>query len=176
MKRYWIGALAFAFLVSSAFAAEDVASAVVATVKAVDRGAKTAVVKTADGTEHTIHFVGRTVAHGGIATAKASKDAFLGMKEGDEVIVHYTVKGTVKTAEEVDHIGKDGLKMTVVAVKGVDRGAKTVAVKTADGAEETYRLTDRAAVEAGKGVEKAGKATMYYSEESGQKIIHFLTD
>jgi hypothetical protein len=27
----------------------------------------------------------------------------------------------------------------------IDRGAKTIGVKTADGAEETYRLADRAA-------------------------------
>src|SRR5579871_6404741 len=99
-----------------AFAADDVASAVTGTVKAVDKGTKTAVVKVADGTEHTFHFIGRTVAHGAEATASGTKDAFLGMKEGDEVIVHYTEKGAVKTAQEIDHVGKGGLKMTVVAV------------------------------------------------------------
>ncbi len=51
--------------------------------------------KTKDGTEHTIHFVGRTLTHGAKATAKGSKDAFEGVKEGDEVIVHYTEKGRV---------------------------------------------------------------------------------
>src|SRR5580698_9461697 len=97
-------------LACSAFAADDVASAVVATVKTVDKATKTVVVKTAEGTEHTFHFIGRTVAHGAEATARGSKDAFEGMKEGDEVVVHYTVKGAVKTAHEVDHIGKAGLK------------------------------------------------------------------
>src|SRR5271170_6032682 len=116
------------------FAADDVSSAVVATVKTVDKGTKTVVVKTADGTEHTFHFVGKTVAHGAEATAKGSKDAFEGMKEGDEVVVHYTVKGTVKTAKEVDHLGKDGLKMSEVTVKSVDHAGKVVTVKTAEGA------------------------------------------
>ena len=125
----------------AAFAADDVASAVVGTVKTVDKGAKTVVVKTADGTEHTFHFIGETVAHGAEATANGSKDAFEGMKEGDEVVVHYTVKGAEKTAQEVDHVGKDGLKASVVAVKSVDHAAKTVTVKTAEGAEETYHLT-----------------------------------
>jgi hypothetical protein len=110
MCRYLGSGMVLALLAYGAFAAEDVASAVVGTVKAVDKGTKTAVVKTAEGTEHTIHFVGKTVAHGAEATAKGSKDAFEGMKEGDEVVVHYTVKGTVKTAKEVDHIGKDGMK------------------------------------------------------------------
>lgn len=166
--------LIIALLSCGAFAADDVASAVVGTVKVVDKGAKTAVVKTADGTEHTFHFVGRTVAHGAEATAGASKDAFLSMKEGDEVAVHYTVKGAVKTAEEVDHIGKGGLKMSVVAVKSVDHGAKTVTVKAADGTEETYHMTASAARESGQGLDKAGKVTVYYSEEGGKKIAHLF--
>jgi hypothetical protein len=78
----------------------------------VDSGTKTVVVKTADGAEHTFHFLGRTIVHGTEATAKGSKDAFHGLKEGSEVAVHYTAKGGRETADEVDHIGKDGLKMT----------------------------------------------------------------
>jgi hypothetical protein len=155
------------------FAADDVASGVVATVKTVDKGTKTVVVKTGQGVEHTFHFVGRTVSHGTVAS---SKDAFDGMKEGDQVVVHYTEKGGVKTAEEVDHVGKDGLKGGVVVVRGIDRGAKTVAVKTADGAEETWHLTDRAAVETGKGVAKGAKVTAYYTEEGGKKVVHFFKE
>jgi len=166
--------LASAFFACNAFAADDVAGAVVVTVKTVDRGTKTAVMKTADGTEHTFHFVGRTVAHGAEATAKGTKDAFSGIKEGDEVVVHYTEKGGVKTAEEVDHVGKDGLKVGEVTVKSVDHGAKTVSVKTAEGAEETYHLTDRAVKESGKGLEKAGKVTIYYTDEAGKKVVHFF--
>lgn len=166
-------AAAFTF---AAWAADDVASGVVATVKTVDKGAKTAVIKTGEGTEHTIHFVGRTISHGAEATAKGTKDAFLNVKEGDEVIVHYTEKGGVKTADEIDHIGKDGLKATVVSVRSVDRAGKTVAIKTADGAEETWHLTDRAAKETGKGVEKAGKVTAYYTEDAGKKVVHFLKE
>jgi len=155
------------------YAADDVSSAVVATVKTVDKGTKTVVVKTGEGVEHTFHFVGRTIAHG---TAGASKDAFDGVKQGDKVVVHYTEKGGVKTADEVDNVGKDGLKAGVVAVKGIDRGAKTVGVKTADGAEETWRLTDRAAKETGKGVEKGARVTAYYTEEGGKKVVHFFKE
>ena len=175
MTRYFLTVtLACGLAACAAFAADDVAGAVDATVKAVDKGTKTVVVKTADGTEETFHFIGRTVAHGGEAAAHGSKDAFEGMKEGDEVIVHYTMKGAAKTAMEVDHVGKDGLKASEVAVKSVDRGAKTMTVKTADGAEETYHLTDRAAKESGKGIGKAGKVTVYYTEDSGKKVIHFF--
>lgn len=157
-----------------AFAADDLASAVAGTVKTVDKATKTVVVKVGDGTEHTFHFVGRTTVHGGEALAGGTKDAFLGMKEGDEVVVHYTEKGAVRTAQEVDHVGKDGLKMSEGAVKSVDRGAKTVTVKTTDGAEETYHLTASATRETGKGLDKTGKVTVYYTEEGGKKIAHFF--
>src|SRR5260370_17926165 len=133
-----------ALLAGGVFAADDVVRAVAGTVKVVDKAAKTVVVKVADGTEHTFHFIGRTASHGAMATASGSKDAFLAMKEGDEVVLHYTVTGAVKTAQEVTHLGKDGLKMSEVAVTSVDDGAKTLTFKTADGTEETYQLTSAA--------------------------------
>ena len=176
MGRYLSCGLVLALFACCAFAADDVASAVVGSVKAVDKGTKTVVVKTADGTEHTFHFVGRTVAHGAEATAKGSKDAFEGMKEGDEVVVHYTVKGTEKTADEVDHLGKDGLKVSEVAVKSVDHAAKTVTVKTAEGGEEVYHLTDKAVHETGKGLKTGGKVTIYYTEAAGKKIAHYFKE
>ena len=80
MLRYFGPGMVLALFACCAFAADDVASAVVATVKTVDKGTKTVVVKTGEGTEHTFRFIGRTVAHGAEATAKGSKDAFEGMK------------------------------------------------------------------------------------------------
>jgi hypothetical protein len=166
--------LVLALFACGVFAADDVVSAVAGTVKTVDKGAKIAVVKTADGTEHSIHFVGKTVAHGAEKTAGASKDAFEGMKEGDEVVVHYSEKGAVKTAREVDHVGKGGLKMTEAGLKSVDHAAKTVTVRTADGTEETYHLTAEATRETGKSLDKAGRVTIYYTEEGGKKVAHFF--
>jgi hypothetical protein len=51
-------------------------------------------------------------------------------------------------------------------------------VKTADGTEETFRLTGHATADAGKGIaagtEKGTKVTVYYTEESGKKVAHFF--
>jgi hypothetical protein len=147
-------------------------------IQKLDAGAKTAVVKTADGTEHTIHFVKGTAVHGADDTAAGAKDAFHGLKEGSHVAVHYTAKGTEKTASEVDNVGKDGLKTSEATITHIDHGAKTVAVKTADGAEETFRMTDQAAKQAGKdiakGSEKGAKVSVYYTEEGGKKVAHFF--
>ncbi len=143
-----------------------------------DAAAKTVVVKTADGTEHTLHFVERTAVHGVQDTAAGAKDAFHGLKEGSEVAVHYSAKGTVETADEVDNIGKGGLKATEATVTRIDRSGKTLSVKTADGAEETYRLSSSAAKNAGKdigaGAGKSEKVTVYYTEEAGRKVAHFF--
>src|SRR5580698_3935878 len=158
--------------------AADVETVVHGTVTKVDHGAKTVVVKTADGTEHTIHFVGKTAVHGADATEAGSKDAFHGVKEGSEVVAHYTVKGTEKTAVEVDRVGKDGMKAVDGTVSTLDRGTKKLVVKTADGTEHTFKLADRAVVDAGKDVghatEKSAKVTVYYTEDAGKKVAHFF--
>ncbi len=167
MKTCLRFALMSALLACASFAADDVPGAVEGTVKTVDRAGKTVVVKTADGTEQTVHYVGTK-------TAEGAKDTFDGVKEGDHVVVHYTEKGAVKTGDAIEHVGKDGLKTTVVAVKSVDKAAKTVTVKTAEGGEETYHLTTAAGRETGKGLEKAGKVTVYYTEDGGKKIAHFF--
>lgn len=162
----------------SAQAVEEQHGFVVGEVQKVDSAAKTVAVKTADGTVHTLHFAKNTAVHGAQVSATGAKDAFQGLKEGSHVAVHYTAKGSVESAEEVDNIGKDGLKTTEVTATHIDRGAKTLTVKTADGATETYRLTDHASKDAGKdvaeGTDKSAKVTVYYTEEGGKKIAHFF--
>ncbi len=165
-------------LVSVAYAAEDVVSAVHGAVKKIDTGAKIVVVKTADGTEHTIHFLDKTTVHGVDTSAAAAKDSWHGLKEGTEVVAHYTTKGTEDTAVEIDKVGKDGLKTTDGAIKDIDRDGKKLIVKSGDGVESTFSLTDHAAKDGGKdiakGMEKGTKVTVYYTEDAGKKIAHFF--
>jgi len=174
MTKACFAGFVFLLLGSTAFAI----TAVEGTVTKIDRTAKTIAVKAADGTEHTFHFAARTVVLGGEKVDAGAKDAFHGLKEGSNVVVHYTAKGTKETAEEVDRVGKDGLKTTEGTVTHIDRSAKTVAMKTADGTEQTFRLTSNAASDVGKdvgeGAEKSGKATVYYTEEAGHKVAHFF--
>jgi hypothetical protein len=174
----WFPILTLIALSFPAFAIEQRHGILVGTVLKLDAAGKTAVIKAADGTEHTLHFVKSTSVHGATAAASGGTDAFHGLKEGSEVAVHYTAKGSVESAHEIDYLGRDGLKATEATVVHVDRGAKTIAVKTAGGAEETYHLTDSAARDAGKdieaGTEKSAKVTVYYTEEGGRKIAHFF--
>ena len=96
--------------------AEDVVHAVSGIVKSVDKGTKTMVVKTSDGTEHTIKWTDKTTMKGVDATGKGiaagSVETYNGLKEGTKVSVKYTEKGGEKTAVAI----KDASKATAKAV------------------------------------------------------------
>ena len=174
-----IGSLVLALLLlSAAHAAEDVVSAVHGTIKKVDSTTRTIVVKTADGTEHSLHFLDRTTVHGADASAEAAKGSWHGLRGGTEVVAHYTTRGTEDTALEIDKVGKRGLKMTGGTIKDIDRSGKKLIVKASDGVESTFRLTDHAAKDGGKdiakGSEKGAKVTVYYTEDAGKKVAHFF--
>jgi len=178
MKSIVRASLIILLLSALGWAAEDVVNAIHGTISKLDSATKTVVIKTADGTEQTFKFIGSTTVHGVKAAGIGAKDAFHGLTEGSEVVAHYTVKGTEKTAVEVDKVGKDGMKAVDGTVTHVDRGAKTIAVKTADGTEETFKLSGHAASDAGKdigkGSEKGAKVTVYYTEDAGKKVAHFF--
>jgi hypothetical protein len=166
------------FFVSAAYAADDVVSAVHGTVTKVDSAAKTVVVKTADGTEHVFHVTDEATVHGAGATETAAKDSWHGIKEGSEVVAHYTKTGADETAVEFDKVGKGGLKVASGTVKDIDRGTKKIVVTSADGTESAFRMTGHATKDAGKdiaeGTEKGAKVTVYYTESAGKKIAHFF--
>jgi hypothetical protein len=175
MTKRFLPTLGLFVIAGSLSFAEEAVTAVHGTVTKIDSAAKTIAIKAKDGTEHTLHWVGKTTVRG---TDAGAKDTFKGLKEGSEVVAHYTVKGTDKTAVEVDKVGKDGMKETEGTVTVIDRGSKTIAVKTADGTEQTFKMADHATVDAGKdtgkAVEKSVKVTVYYTEEAGKKVAHLF--
>ena len=82
-------------------AVRDVASATERTVKKIDAIAKIIVVKTTNGTEHTVHFLDRTVSHGAelspgleaTGIAGASRSAPLGWIKQSRVLLESTEAG-----------------------------------------------------------------------------------
>ena len=177
MKR--IGSLLFALsLITGAYAADDVAGAVHGTIKKIDAAGKTVVIATADGTEKTLHIGKEASVHGVDATAKGAKESWNGLKEGTEVVAHYTRRGSEDTAVEFDKVGKDGLKATEGTVKEVDRSGKKLVITAVDGTEHTFHLTDHAARDSGKdltaGTEKGTKVVVYSTEDAGKKVAHFF--
>ncbi|HYL65023.1 MAG TPA: hypothetical protein VE077_20610 [Candidatus Methylomirabilis sp.] len=173
--RFLVFASLFLF---AAFADNAVVTAVRGTITKIDAASKTIAVKTADGTEHTLHFVSSTAVHGAQATATGATDAFHGLTEGSEVVAHYTVKGSEETAVEVDNVGKGGLHAVDGSVSKVSADGKTVVVKAADGTEQTFHVvghdTTASAKQIGKAADTSAKYTVYYTEAAGKKVAHFF--
>jgi hypothetical protein len=82
-----------------AFAQDDVFHIAKGVVKSIDKDSKTMVVKTADGTEHTIKWTDKTAVASG-------KDIGRDIAEGSKVSVKYTEKAGEKTAVGVKDMGK----------------------------------------------------------------------
>jgi hypothetical protein len=93
-------AIVFALGICPSLSANDMTHMVKGVVKSVDKGTKTMVVKTGDGTEHTIKWTDKTTMTGG-------KDIGEGVAEGSKVSVKYTEKGGEKTAVGVKDLGKE---------------------------------------------------------------------
>src|SRR5215472_1303367 len=89
-----LASVAFVFTAvawQTASAEEDLVHIAKGVVKSVDKDSKTMVVKTADGTEHTIKWTGNTTVAGG-------KDVGDAVAVGSKVSVKYTEKAGEKTA------------------------------------------------------------------------------
>ena len=125
----------------SAFAAQDVATAVVGSVKSVDKVAKVVIVDTKDGAEHTFHYTEKLAVHTGDDAGKAGKDMLHGIDKGTRVAVRYTAKGSRETAHEIDRLGDGGLKVAKGTIKDVDHGTRTIAIDTGKGAVETATVS-----------------------------------
>ena len=99
------------------------------------------------------------------------------MTVGSRVVVHYAMNDGEKTAVEVDHIAADGLHEMKGVVTRVDRGAKQLSIRLADGSDETLQLSDRAAKDVGKDIDRAvdeSTVVVYYSEEAVGKVAHYF--
>lgn len=161
-------------LVASASGQDDALTAAHATIQKIDSTGKIIVVKTDDGVGHTLHVLDSTAVHAADAGEVGAKDSWHGLKEGGEVIVHYTKTGTEETAVEIDKVGADGLKATEGTVKEIDKGGKNLVVIAGDGTQESFKMTGHATREAGAGIGKGSKVTVFYIGRAGKKVVHFL--
>jgi hypothetical protein len=136
------------------------------------RAANIVVVTTKDGVEHVYHFTKNLVVHGGKAPGVDTLEA---LREGTLVVIHHRVNGAQRSAEEIDVLGDEGLKSTEGRVSKIDRRKKEITIRYANGKTETLELTSRAAAESGTGIDESGGATViYYTDEAGRKVAHYV--
>jgi hypothetical protein len=86
----------------------------------------------------------------------------------------------VKTVDGVRHVFHFGKDLLVHGGKdtGIDRGRKQITIRFDDKNTETFQLTGRAAVDAGRDLDEAPtsavRVTVYYTDEAGHKVAHFF--
>jgi hypothetical protein len=145
------------------------------TMKQFYRGANIVIVTTMDGVEHVYQFTKNLIVHGG---RKPGVDALEDLRDGTMVAIHYTEAGPQATAEEIDLLGDEGLKITEGVVTRIDRRRQEITIRYANGSTETLQMTSRAAAENDAGIEESkGEKTrivVYYADESGHKVAHYF--
>jgi hypothetical protein len=157
-------------------------NAVIGELKKFDAASKTAVVKLADGTEEVFKLTERTTIHG---VESGAKMAALAGKEGGHFVVHYTVEGAEKTADSFRYLGAEIPQVAKGTVTGVDKAGRTIAVKTAAGAVESFHLSEQCVLDMGKGVAEGseavgravkdgGNVTVHYTVEGSKKVAHLV--
>jgi preprotein translocase subunit YajC len=164
---------------TAGFASGKVEHALVGSIEKVDKEGKTLIVKTADGTEETLKWTERTTVDGLKGAAKAVD---LAGREGEHVVVRYSVEGADKTAVTVKRLGRATAKVAEGTIKSVRKGARTLVVKTGDGTEQTFHLAKRASVDSAKGIARGSESaakegehvTVYFTEDAGRKVAHLL--
>jgi hypothetical protein len=152
---------------------QDLVNIVYGTIQKMDSTTKTIVVKTADGTEHTIKVTDA-------ATVKGTKDGFNGLREGTQIVARTTRQGADETAIEVGMISEEGFKATDGTVRKFDKDTKTIVVNDVHGAKKTFELGGKALEDAGKatgaGIANGTIVTVYYTEEDGEKIAYYVSN
>jgi uncharacterized protein with PhoU and TrkA domain len=151
------------------------------------------VLRTAEGKQHTVEVTPETKVaslHDGMVeigkgTESVAKVTAKEVKDGTMVAVHFTEKEGKLVASEVKRGSKAVVKETKVIVKKVDETGRKVIVQTEDGAEHVYEVGKEATIATGDKIVDIGKlsgakiaegtkATIHFSEQQGQKMLHFF--
>jgi hypothetical protein len=139
------------------------------------RGLNVVVVKTMDGVEHVYNFTKDLTVHGG---KKPGVEALEGLREGTPVVIHYSTTGAKASAQEIDVLGDEGLRVIEGLVTNIDRGRKEITIRFADGRTDTFEMTSRTAAESDEVLDHSGgtptRIVIYYADEAGRKVAHYL--
>lgn len=130
-------------------------------------------VKSGDGVTQLFRLTSKLFVH----DSKPAPDEALGdLHRGMAVVVHYKAEGLSRTAEEVDRLDAQGLRVTEGRVASIDRSRGEIKVRLDDNRVETLKLTDRAAQGAGKNLDNAADTpvVVYYTDEKGEKVVHYF--
>src|SRR5581483_8564658 len=124
-------------------------------------GVHTVVAGAADGIRHLFHRSKPSTVEGGEETGAASPDVLKDFTNGTRVVVHYSA--------ECDPAGRD----IDAVVTRVDREAKTVRIRLADGTDDTLQLLPAVTADADDAV--AADAIVSYTDRNGRRQSYYFT-
>ena len=127
-------------------------------------------VRTTDGTTQLFRLLEKTFVHGA-----SPNDELIGLRPGTLVAIHYSGSGTSATAQEVDRIDGNGLKISEGRVKSINHDRGEIKVRFDNETTETFKLTNRVAREVGD-VNSADhpRVIVYYTNNRGVKEVHYF--
>jgi len=168
-------------------------NAIAGEVRSIDSTGSSMTVRISDGKEHRVEITPETkvgALHHGVAgegkgAQAIAKTTAAEIKKGTVVVVHYVEKEGRMVASHVNRGSKAVVKESNIVIRKVDREGRKVYARAKDGAEHVYELGHQTTIAAGNKITDIGKltgeklkegaqATVHFSEESGQKVLHFL--
>lgn len=93
------------------------------------------------------------------------------LKPGTAVVVHYTVKGILASADDTVGIDEDR-RLNEGVVTSVDRSRKRITIRFANGMTETLRSARPAAPDSA--ARTRSRVVVYYPDESGRRVAHYF--
>lgn len=128
-------------------------------------------VRTTDGTTQLFRLLEKAFVHGA-----SPHDELIGLRPGALVVIHYSGTGQAATAQEVDRIDGNGLKITEGVVTSINRDRGEIKVHFDNDKSETFKLTNRAASSVGRDINSADhpRVIVYYTNSRGVKEVHYF--
>jgi hypothetical protein len=144
--------------------------AVEGTIEAVSPEGDSLSVRTTDGTTQLFRLLEKVFVHGD------GPQELLGLRQGTPVVIHYSGSGASATVQEVDRIDSQGLRITEGVVTSINRDRGEINVRFDNKTTETFKLTNRAAKDVGRDLNKADhpRVIVYYTTDRGVKEAHYF--
>jgi len=121
-------------------------------------GIHTLIVKTVGGVGHLFHWIRRTADD----SAAADDRTWRGIDDGSKVVMR-------------DRFAGDGVDDIEGVVTTVDRHAKTIAIRLADGSQQTLRAISDAGEDIDGSDVSTAMVVVYFRDEAGGQVAHYFT-
>jgi len=172
------------FCLTSTLASRDASAAsnkhtkylVLGTIENIDSGANTITVRLADGTDKTLPLAKRLTVNG---REEARSRAESALTAQERAVIYYANIGGGETAVDVESVNHAMRKAVTGTLISASKDDQTLALRTANGKDETFRVQNDAVIETGDGVmifaqfepQAGAQVTLHYDDPLGMAEV-----